>query len=151
MKHNILDVSPLAIEKLRSQRIYPIVLFLKFKSAKHIKYVQHILQNNLVLSQITLQFGGYSNHCCRKTSKSRFVLNFDFIVFILICLVLNIFILWFVLNREQRDAKHLQQKVTTKDARAMHENSMKMEHEFRSEFTGKMRTNSETCVCRISM
>ena len=146
MKHNILDVSPLAIEKLRSQRIYPIVLFLKFKSAKHIKYVQHILQNNLVLSQITLQFGGYSNHCCRKTSKSRFVLKTD-----LDLSGIKYFILWFVLNREQRDAKHLQQKVTTKDARAMHENSMKMEHEFRSEFTGKMKTNSETCVCKISM
>ncbi|XP_028405044.1 disks large homolog 5-like isoform X2 [Dendronephthya gigantea] len=73
VKHSILEVSPLAIEKLRSQRIYPIVLFLKFKSAKHIK--------------------------------------------------------------EQRDAKHLQQKVSTKDARAMYENSVRMEHEFRSEFT----------------
>ncbi|CAB4014654.1 disks large homolog 5-like [Paramuricea clavata] len=73
VKHSILEVSPLAIEKLRSQRIHPIVLFLKYKSAKHIK--------------------------------------------------------------EQRDAKHLQQKVSTKDARAMYENSVRVEHEFRSEFT----------------
>ena len=33
--------------------------------------------------------------------------------------------------------KHLQQKVSTKDARAMYENCARIEHEFRSEFTGE--------------
>lgn len=36
-RHCLLDISPHAIERLHHMHIYPIVIFIHYKSAKHIK------------------------------------------------------------------------------------------------------------------
>ena len=36
-RHCLLDVAPHAIERLHHMHIYPIVIFIHYKSAKHIK------------------------------------------------------------------------------------------------------------------
>lgn len=36
-RHCLLDIAPQAIERLHHMHIYPIVIFLHYKSAKHIK------------------------------------------------------------------------------------------------------------------
>lgn len=36
-KHCLLDVSPTAVERLHALQVYPIILFVKFKSPKHIR------------------------------------------------------------------------------------------------------------------
>ena len=38
-KHCLLDVSPSAVERLHALQVYPIILFIKFKSPKHIRFV----------------------------------------------------------------------------------------------------------------
>ena len=39
-KHSLLDVSPSAVERLHALQVYPIILFVKFKSPKHIRFVK---------------------------------------------------------------------------------------------------------------
>lgn len=38
-RHCLLDIAPHAIERLHHMHIYPIVIFIRYKSAKHIKWV----------------------------------------------------------------------------------------------------------------
>ena len=45
-KHSLLDVSPSAVERLHALQVYPIILFVKFKSPKHIRFVK---RKNLLL------------------------------------------------------------------------------------------------------
>ena len=45
-KHSLLDVSPSAVERLHALQVYPIILFVKFKSPKHIRFVK---MKNLLL------------------------------------------------------------------------------------------------------
>lgn len=40
LQHCLLDVSPSAVERLHALQVYPIILFVKFKSPKHIRLVQ---------------------------------------------------------------------------------------------------------------
>jgi hypothetical protein len=37
--HALLDVSPTSVERLNRCQIYPVVIYLKFKSTKQIKFV----------------------------------------------------------------------------------------------------------------
>lgn len=39
-KHSLLDVSPSAVERLHALQVYPIILFVKFKSPKHVRFVK---------------------------------------------------------------------------------------------------------------
>lgn len=55
----------------------------------------------------------------------------------LVCFKLQNCVTVILLCRELRDSKYLQQKLTTKEARTLYENSVRIEHEFRSEFSGK--------------
>lgn len=45
-KHCLLDVSPSAVERLHALQVYPIVLFIKFKSSKHIRFVTQFYANH---------------------------------------------------------------------------------------------------------